>query len=173
MKVFAKNWRFHGAPRSLYKQVMQITRDLNSYTLATRVLLLLRGVTWRAPDLGEYLIAKVRSAYLRDEARYDRWGGLGKVLVTLEVFRREGVEMEVKKLGTYINAAFPRTFSCQRTPGAGETLPSREEIRAEHASMVELFGAWGVTEEKVGSLALDEIGERRCLDPRFLREYLK
>ena len=123
--------------------------------------------------MGEHLITKVRSGYLRDEDRYDRWGALGKVLATLEVFRREGVEMDPKKLEAYVNAAFPRTFSCQRTPGAGVILPSREEVRAEHASMVELLSSWGVPEAKVGSLALDEIGERRCLDPRFLRDYMK
>ncbi len=123
--------------------------------------------------MGKHLLVKVRSVYLRDEEKFDRWGALGKVLATLEVFRREGMVMDAKKLETYVNVAFPRTFSCQRTPGAGENLPPREEIRAEHASMVELLRAWGVPPEKVGLLALDEIGERRCLDPGFLREYLK
>ena len=116
------------------------------------------------------MIRKVRSTYLRDEERYDRWGALGKVLATLEAFRREGVEMDPKSLQTFVNAAFPRTFSCQRLPAAGEGLPSREEIRAEHASVAALLGACGVPAARAVRLALEEVGERRCLDAGFLKD---
>ncbi len=123
--------------------------------------------------MGDILITKVRSMYLRDEERYDRWGALGKVLATLEAFRREGVELDPGALQTFVNAAFPRTFSCQRVPAAGEGLPSREEVRTEYAAVTALLGAYGVPAAKAGRLALEEVGERRCLDAGFLKEYLK
>ena len=126
----------------------------------------------RAPDQGEQVIAKVRSAYLRDESKYDRWGAQGKILATLEVFRREGVRMEGKRLERYVNIAFPRTFSCQRTPAPGEALPAPDDLRAEHALMAELLHEQGVHPEKAARLAMEEIGERRCLDVLFLRRYL-
>ena len=119
------------------------------------------------------MIRQVRSLYLRDEQRFDRWGALGKVLATLEAFRLEGVRLDPGKLHAYVNLAFPRTFSCQRTPAPGEHLPSREVIRAERDSLVELLTESGVPGERVGSVALEELGERRCLDPGFIREYLK
>ncbi len=123
--------------------------------------------------MGASLIRKVRSAYLRDEIRYDRWGALGKVLATLETFRLAGIRIDAQKLDLFVNAAFPRTFSCQRTPAEGESLPSRRELRSEYDSMVRLLSEAGVSEGRVKDLAAEEIGERRCLDPAFLGEYLK
>ncbi len=123
--------------------------------------------------MGESLIRKARSAYLRDEIRYDRWGALGKVLATLDAFRMEGVPLDARGLESFVNAAFPRTFSCQRTPAAGEPLPPRGELRSEYDSMLQLLRASGVPEGKAKELAAEEVGERRCLDPGFLKDYLK
>jgi hypothetical protein len=118
------------------------------------------------------MMTRIRGAYLRDEKKYDRWGSLGKVLVTLEVFRAEGVAVDPRVLERYVNAVFPRTFSCQRTPVVPDALPSRASLRDERASVAGLFRAWGVPEDQVDTLALEEVGERNCLDAAFLREYL-
>ncbi len=58
------------------------------------------------------MIERVRSLYLRNEQKYDRWGAQGKVLAAMEVFRLEGIVMGREKLEKYVNLAFPRTFSC-------------------------------------------------------------
>jgi hypothetical protein len=118
------------------------------------------------------MLTRIRSAYLRDEVKYDRWGALGKVLATVEVLRDAGVGTEGVKLDKIVNAAFPRTFSCQRVPGPDEPLPEREELRRDVASMARLLCEWGIAPAKAESLATEEIGERRCLDSGFLREYL-
>jgi hypothetical protein len=119
------------------------------------------------------MLTRIRSAYLRDEEKYDRWGALGKVLVTIEVLREAGVAADCVKLEKVVNAAFPRTFSCQRVPGRGEPLPQREELCREIASMARLMVEWGITSARAEFLATEEVGERRCLDAGFLREYLK
>jgi hypothetical protein len=119
------------------------------------------------------MLTRIRSAYLRDEIKYDRWGALGKVLATLEVLRDEGVGTDCVNLEKVVNAAFPRTFPCQRVPGPDEALPDRDELRREVASMARLLGEWGIAPAKAEALAMEEIGERRCLDAGFLREYLK
>lgn len=123
--------------------------------------------------MGGSLIRKVRSAYLRDEIRYDRWGALGKVLATLEAFRMEGIPVDARWLDSFVNAAFPRTFSRQRTPAAGESLPPRGELRSEYDRMLQLLRASGVPEVKAGELAVEEVGERRCLDVGVLKDYLR
>lgn len=81
--------------------------------------------------------------------------------------------MEGKKLERYVNIAFPRTFSCQRMPAPGEALPPPGELRAEHSAFAGLLRAEGIPPEKARALAMDEIGERKCLDPAFLRKYIE
>ena len=78
----------------------------------------------------------------------------------------------LKKLERYVNLAFPRTFSCQRRPEYGETLPPVRELRAERTMIAWLLEAEGVATEKAYVLAIDEMGERRCIDAAFLLEYL-
>lgn len=119
------------------------------------------------------MLTRIRSAYLRDEMKYDRWGALGKVLATLEVLRAEGIRVDSAKLETLVNAAFPRTFSCQRVPGPGESLPEKADLRAEVAAMALLLEEWGIPPPKAEILAVEEIGERHCLDAAFVRDYLK
>jgi hypothetical protein len=56
------------------------------------------------------LLRQLHSRYIQDEDRYDKWGALGKVLLVQEVLHIDsGIAFE-----PLINAAFPRTFSCQR-----------------------------------------------------------
>jgi hypothetical protein len=122
---------------------------------------------------GRTMLTRIQGVYLRDEQKYDRWGALGKVLATLEVLRAAGVGAGSVNLEKVVNAAFPRTFSCQRVPGSDETLPPPELLRREVASMAGLLRDWGIAPLRAESLAIEEVGERRCLDAGFLREYLK
>jgi hypothetical protein len=119
------------------------------------------------------MLTRIQGAYLRNEKKYDRWGGLGKLLVTLEVLNAAGVPAESVDLEKVVNAAFPRTFSCGRVPGIQEQRPEREVLRQEVASMAQLFGDWGIEPARAMLLAIEEVGERRCLDAGFLKEYLK
>jgi hypothetical protein len=119
------------------------------------------------------MLTRIQGVYLRDEQKYDRWGALGKILATLEVLQAAGVGAGSVNLEKVVNAAFPRTFSCQRVPGRDETPPEREGLREEVASVTRLLGEWGITAARAESLAIEEVGERRCLDAGFLREYLK
>jgi hypothetical protein len=119
------------------------------------------------------MLTRIRSAYLRNEMKYDRWGAQGKILAVLEILRAEGIDAEGLKLEKLVNAAFPRTFSCQCQPGPGDMLPQREEVRREVLAMAVLLEEWGIDPSKAEFLAVEEIGERRCLDAAFLREYLK
>jgi hypothetical protein len=119
------------------------------------------------------MLTRIQGAYLRDEQKYDRWGALGKLLATIEVLNAAGVPTEGVNLEKVVNAAFPRTFSCGKVPVSQEPLPEREVLRQEVASMARLFGDWGIAPAKAKSLAIEEVGERRCLDAGFLREYLK
>ena len=119
------------------------------------------------------MIEKVRSHYLRDELKYDRWGAQGKLLVTVEVFRREGVVMDGEKLLRFVNLAFPRTFSCQRKPVEGEALPSRETLHACRNNLLKLFDYYDLPADRVSRLVMEETAERFCLDTAFLTKYLK
>jgi hypothetical protein len=56
------------------------------------------------------LIRRLQSRYLQNEERYDKWGAQGKFLLVQEVLHT-GNSIALESL---INAAFPRTFSCQR-----------------------------------------------------------
>jgi hypothetical protein len=80
--------------------------------------------------------------------------------------------MDGKKLERYVNLAFPRTFSCQRRPEYGDALPPVRELRAERTMIAWLLEAEGVVPEEAYVLAIDEMGERRCIDAAFLGEYL-
>ena len=119
------------------------------------------------------MIERVRSLYLRNEQKYDRWGAQGKILAALEVFRSEGIVMGPEKLERYVNLAFPRTFSCQRTPSPGEKLPSPKTMDACRGSLFRLFTESGLPPSRAGKLALEETAEIFCLDVEFLKSYLK
>jgi hypothetical protein len=119
------------------------------------------------------MIERVRSVYLRDEWKYDKWGAQGKILAVQEVLRREGVVMERGKLEKYTNMAFPRTFSCQHIPEKPDEIPEPSLLREARASIVRLFRAHQLSPARAESLALEETAERFCLDSKFLAAYLK
>jgi hypothetical protein len=119
------------------------------------------------------MIERVRSLYLRDEKKYDKWGAQGKLLAALEVFRREGVSMDPEKLEKFVNLAFPRTFSCQRVPDRRDEVPPPEFLELYRKSIHDLFLSQGVPPSKCLSMALEETAERFCLDVDFMRSYLK
>jgi len=119
------------------------------------------------------MIDRVRSLYLRNEKKYDKWGAQGKLLATLEVFRKEGVVMDAEKLQKFVNLAFPRTFSCQRVPGGSDSTPSRKLLNAYLESLNLLFADQGVPPAQIERMALEETAERFCLDAEFLKAYLK
>ena len=119
------------------------------------------------------MLARIRSAYLREEERFNRWGGLGKILVAVEVMTAAGVDPGALRLEAVVNAAYPRTISRKRKPDAGEVLPGKGLLRGEVAAMTLLFEEWGMSPERADRLALEEVGERRQIDASFLREYLK
>ena len=119
------------------------------------------------------MIREIRSLYLRDELKYDRWGAQGKLLATMEVLRKEGVVMEREKILRLVNMAFPRTFSCQRKPSEGEVLPDRRSLEACLEGVRALFEYHRLPTERIRDLALEETAERFCLDPAFLSRYLE
>ncbi|HLB00885.1 MAG TPA: hypothetical protein VJO14_05835 [Bacteroidota bacterium] len=119
------------------------------------------------------MIDRVRSLYLRDEKKYDKWGAQGKILAAQDVFRREGIVMGREKIEKFVNIAFPRTFSCQKVPGERDPVPSPAVLESHRASISRLFREHGLPPASIEQLALEETAERFCLDSRFLRSYLK
>lgn len=116
-------------------------------------------------------IVKVWGEYLRDEERFDRWGGLGKVLVTVETLGREGLALLPPALDRFVNEAFPRTFSSPLPgePGKGADLPT---VRREYRTMLDLLARFGVPAGRVEALALEEAGERSGLGQAAVRDLL-
>lgn len=127
----------------------------------------------RTPDLGDKLITKVRSLYLRYERKYDRWGAQGKILAAMEVFRDEGVEMDEEQLLAFVNEAFPRTFVRGRQRAEAGGLPPRALLRSTREDIRELLARHGLRDDRLDRTALEETAERFGLDPEFLKGYLE
>jgi hypothetical protein len=64
----------------------------------------------RSTSSSSELVRKILSRYLQNEARYDRWGAQGKLIVATEVFREEGLSVGTGILEKLVNSIFPRTF---------------------------------------------------------------
>ena len=114
------------------------------------------------------LATLLHGRYLRDEARYDKWGAQGKVLLLLEVLSEERFPIEGLPVDHIVNSFFPRTFYCERQSadldGTNITtcyddvyaLLIQNEVRVERASQV----------------ALEETAERFCTTIDRIRSLL-
>jgi hypothetical protein len=109
------------------------------------------------------LIRQLQSHYLQDEERYDKWGAQGKVLLVQEVLHIDsGVALE-----PLINAAFPRTFSCQRN---NQPLSS-DPIHEYHTWVKnQLRGYLESTAAEI--VALEETAEKFCAPVSDIRDLI-
>ncbi len=65
----------------------------------------------------EELVRKIWGKYLQNELKFDKWGGLGKILAIREVMREEGLDTQSQSVSAIdyqkiANEVFPRTFYC-------------------------------------------------------------
>jgi hypothetical protein len=112
------------------------------------------------PQSDTSLVRLLQSHYLRDESRFDRWGGLGKVLLVQTVLRGNNITpLTGLYLEQLINTAFPRTFAPM--PAITKML-DRKVVRAYHAEIRRAFIREGMDEDRANLQAQDEAAEKFC-----------
>jgi len=109
------------------------------------------------------LIRQLQSRYLQNEARYDKWGAQGKLLLVQDVLHTDS-SIALEPL---INAAFPRTFSCQRNM---QPL-SHELVQEYYAWAKDLLGEY-LDPVKTERIAMEETAEKFCALVSDVRDLL-
>jgi len=120
----------------------------------------------------EELIRKIRSTYLRNEEKYDKWGAQGKTLVAEEVLSREGVKVFQKRMLQLVNIAFPRTFFCLRYPRDKASLPRQNEVNDYFSEVLETLSMQAMNGNIAEVVALEETAEKFCLPVEVIKDYL-
>jgi hypothetical protein len=114
------------------------------------------------------LVRQLRSRYLQNELRYDKYGALGKILLLEEILRGQGLRM--KEISPYclINHAFPRTFYCQKP----RTNLNVESVKKEYQEISESMLMQEIDQPTVEKISLDEVAERFCASPNQILSVL-
>jgi hypothetical protein len=116
------------------------------------------------------LIRLLQSHYLRDERKFDRWGGLGKVLLVQTVLRGKQITpLTGHHLEHLINTAFPRTFTSLKT---GSKVLDSAVVRVYYTDVCESLEREGVEPGKAEMLAREEAAEKFCTTGIRIRECL-
>ncbi len=115
----------------------------------------------------EELVRKILSRYLQNEGRYDRWGAQGKLIVALEVFHEEGLNVRNGFLERLVNSVFPRTF----LPDLGTTINPVLVPRLESYYREKSVEFW--SQEIEPGLTVEETAIRFHVTPATVRDILQ
>ncbi len=116
------------------------------------------------------LIRLLQGSYLRDEARYDKWGALGKVLLVQDIFQNNHIRpVSGRSLERLINSAFPRTF---QSFSRSQTGLQRSAIRNYFLKIQSLLLNEGMTTEKAAIVAREETAEKFRTSAEKVQKFL-
>ncbi len=121
------------------------------------------------PETNLEVIKIMRGEYLRSDRTYDKWGAMGKVLLAQVLIRNWQIPlMRYNEILSYIQAAFPREFSCAEE----RRIPNDKSIIEYYFSVKKALLQQEMEEGKAEWVAAEETAECFCVGIERIRQLI-